>query len=115
MPAAAAEIAVPFPLSTPVTVVLRVIAGVVVAVATVPASPLADTTDVEVTVPDEPVADRVSVPPRATVPPPEIPDPLAIVIELFARLAFDTGKSACKVVTAAFRSRMYCATALSSM
>ncbi len=43
--------AVPLPLSKPVTVVLNVIAGVVVAVATVPARPLAETTDTLVTVP----------------------------------------------------------------
>jgi len=47
----AAEIAVPFPLRTPVTVVERVIAGVVVAVTTVPARPFAVVTDTEVTVP----------------------------------------------------------------
>jgi hypothetical protein len=35
----------------PVTVVVKVIAGVDVAVATVPAKPLFDTTDTEVTVP----------------------------------------------------------------
>jgi len=46
------EIAVPLPDNTPVMVVERVIAGVVVAVATVPANPLALTTDTEVTVPD---------------------------------------------------------------
>jgi hypothetical protein len=41
-------------LTTPVTVVDKVIAGVVVAVATVPAKPLADTTDALVTVPEPP-------------------------------------------------------------
>ena len=46
------EIAVPFPDNTPVAVVVRVIAGVVVAVATVPAKPFALTTDTEVTVPE---------------------------------------------------------------
>ena len=51
MPLVAALIAVPLPFSTPVMVVESVIAGVVVAVATVPFSPLADTTDTEVTVP----------------------------------------------------------------
>ena len=39
------------PLRTPVTLVVRVMAGVVVAVATVPAKPLADTTETLVTVP----------------------------------------------------------------
>ena len=48
----AAEIAVPLPLRMPVMVVLRVIAGVLVAVATVPAKPLAETTETEVTVPE---------------------------------------------------------------
>jgi len=47
----AALIAVPFPLRTPVIVVVRVIAGVVVAVATVPANPFAVTTETLVTVP----------------------------------------------------------------
>lgn len=48
----AAEIAVPLPCRMPVMVVESVMAGVVVAVATVPASPLADTTETEVTVPE---------------------------------------------------------------
>ena len=43
--------AVPLPLSKPVIVVVKVMAGVVVAVATVPAKPLAETTDTLVTVP----------------------------------------------------------------
>ena len=51
MPLVAALIAVPLPFSSPVMVVDSVIAGVVVAVATVPASPLADTTDTLDTVP----------------------------------------------------------------
>ena len=42
----------PLPLSKPVIVVVSVIAGVVVAVATVPAKPLADTTEALVTVPE---------------------------------------------------------------
>ena len=41
----------PLPFSKPVMVVVRVMAGVVVAVATVPAKPLAETTDTAVTVP----------------------------------------------------------------
>jgi hypothetical protein len=51
VPLVAALIAVPSPFSTPVTVVESVTAGVVVAVATVPARPLADTTDTLETVP----------------------------------------------------------------
>ena len=51
MPLVAALIAVPLPLSTPVIVVDSVMAGVVVAVATVPARPFADTTETLVTVP----------------------------------------------------------------
>ena len=51
MPDTAALIAVPLPLSNPVTVVRSVIAGVVVAVATVPARPFADTTDTLLTEP----------------------------------------------------------------
>lgn len=47
----AAAMAVPLPYSTPVMLVERVMAGVVVEVATVPANPLADTTDTLVTVP----------------------------------------------------------------
>ncbi len=48
----AALMAVPFPAKTGLfTVVERVIAGVVVAVATVPASPFAETTETDVTVP----------------------------------------------------------------
>jgi hypothetical protein len=39
------------PFNIPVTVVVKVIAGVEVAVATVPAKPLFDTTETEVTVP----------------------------------------------------------------
>ena len=51
MPLVAALIAVPLPFNSPVIVVESVIAGVVVAVATVPANPLADTTETLVTVP----------------------------------------------------------------
>ena len=66
MPLVAALMAVPLPLSKPVMVVESVIAGVVVAVATVPASPLADTTDTDVTVPVA-AADHVGVPAPALV------------------------------------------------
>ena len=51
MPEAAADKAVPLPFTMPVTVVVNVMAGVVVGVATVPANPLALTTEVDVTVP----------------------------------------------------------------
>ena len=51
MPAVAAEIAVPLPLRIPVIVVEIVIAGVEEAVATVPAKPLPEVTDTELTVP----------------------------------------------------------------
>lgn len=47
----AADMAVPFPDKMPVTVVEIVIAGVLVAVATLPANPLAETTETLVTVP----------------------------------------------------------------
>ena len=57
MPEVAAEIAVPLPFSSPVTVVDRVMAGVVVAVATVPARPFAETTETDWTVPDVPASD----------------------------------------------------------
>ena len=49
----------------PVILVVNVIAGVVVAVATLPAKPLADTTETLVTVPDKPV----STPPDRVKPP----------------------------------------------
>ena len=52
MPEVAAEIAVPLPLSKPVMLVVSVMAGVVVDVATVPAKPLAETTDTAVTLPE---------------------------------------------------------------
>jgi len=58
----AAEIAVPLPCSIPVMVVDKVIAGVVVGFATVPARPLADTTDTVVTVPDPPPGGEAQVP-----------------------------------------------------
>jgi hypothetical protein len=61
VPEAAALIAVPFPFSKPLTVVLSVIAGVVVAVATVPANPFAVTTDTLCTVPVEAPDDASSV------------------------------------------------------
>ena len=62
MPALAALIAVPLPLSKPVIDVVSVIAGVVVALATVPAKPLAETTLTVVTVPEPPPLNSVSVP-----------------------------------------------------
>lgn len=46
--------AVPLPLRIPVTVVERVIAGVVVGLATVPENPFAETTETESTVPVPP-------------------------------------------------------------
>ena len=51
MPLVAALIAVPLPFNSPVIVVESVMAGVVVLVATVPAKPLAVTTETLVTVP----------------------------------------------------------------
>ena len=64
MPLVAALIAVPLPFNTPVTVVDSVNAGVAPP-ELLPASPLADTTDTLVTVPDVPVKvplDRVKPP-----------------------------------------------------
>lgn len=61
MPEVAALIAVPFPFSNPVTVVLNVIAGVVVAVATVPANPFPVVTDTLCTVPNTLLAAASSV------------------------------------------------------
>ena len=51
MPATAALMAVPLALSTPVMLVESVMAGVLVGLATVPAKPLALTTDTVVTEP----------------------------------------------------------------
>jgi len=69
----AAEMAVPLPCRMPVTVVESVIAGVLVAVATVPANPLADTTETLVTVPPEPLgaAHVPSARKKLVVPPPD--------------------------------------------
>ena len=61
MPDTAAETAVPLPLRRPETDVDSVMAGVVVLVATVPAKPLAETTETLVTVPPPPVT-AASVP-----------------------------------------------------
>ena len=62
MPAVAALIAVPLPFRTPVMLVVSVIAGVEVAVATVPAKPFAVTTETVVTVPDPLIVPGVYVP-----------------------------------------------------
>ena len=51
----------PSPFNNPVTLVLNVIAGVVDAFATVPANPLAETTDTLVTDP-EPADEKLNVP-----------------------------------------------------
>ena len=51
---AAAARFVPLPVKIPLIEVPNVIAGVVVALATVPVNPLADTTETEVTVPEPP-------------------------------------------------------------
>ena len=67
MLATAADMAVPLPFSKPVMVVVRVMAGVVVAVATVPAKPLAETTDTLVTVPLVAGLAQVGAPPVVAV------------------------------------------------
>jgi len=54
VPAVAAEIAVPLPFKSPVMLVVIVIAGVVVAVATLPPKPFAETMEAVVTVPEPP-------------------------------------------------------------
>jgi hypothetical protein len=59
----AALIAVPLPCRIPVTVVDRVIAGVELALATVPAKPLADTTETLVTVPEVAGGAQAGIPP----------------------------------------------------
>ena len=69
----AAEIAVPLPFSTPVMVVDKVMAGVEVAVATVPAKPLADTTETVVTVPDVAGAELVQAVPLLVSTLPAVP------------------------------------------
>jgi hypothetical protein len=61
VPETAAEIAVPLPFNTPVIDVEIVIAGVVVAFATVPANPFADVTETVETVPEAPVEDASNV------------------------------------------------------
>ena len=68
---------------------VSVIAGVVVDVATVPAKPLADTTDTLVTVPPDPVADNVPVAklmpdPMVTLLNPPLPLPYRIDVPLVA-------------------------------
>jgi len=83
----AAETAVPFPCKIPVTEVERVIAGVVVAVATVPARPLAETTETDVTVPPPDVLDMVLLPPTVVT---VIPEPPDMVIAPVAELTLDT-------------------------
>lgn len=67
MPADAADSAVPFPFTSPVTVVDSVIAGVVVALATVPARPFADTTETLVTVPVPPLVAAIVIEPAPLV------------------------------------------------
>jgi hypothetical protein len=69
VPDVAAEIEVPFPLITPVTLVVSVIAGVVVGLATVPAKPFADTTEAELTPPPEELI---------TYGEPEVPVPVSV-------------------------------------
>lgn len=85
----AAAKAVPLPYSRPVMLVVSVIAGVVVDVATVPAKPLADTTDTLVTVPPDPVADNVPVAklmpdPMVTLLNPPLPLPYRMDVPLVA-------------------------------
>ena len=59
----------PLPFKSPVTLVVRVMAGVVVAVATVPAKPFAETTDTLVTVPTNALAKVIVPAPLVTVMP----------------------------------------------
>jgi hypothetical protein len=67
--------AVALPLSKPVTVVVSVMAGVVEALATVPAKPFADTTDTEVTEPVPEMVCHVGSPPDTVKTCPEDPIP----------------------------------------
>ena len=62
MPAVAALKAVPLPFTIPLTVVESVIAGVVVAVATVPLRPFAETTETLVTVPEPEAVELMVMP-----------------------------------------------------
>jgi len=75
--------AVPLPLRTPVTDVDKVMAGVDVAVATVPAKPLAETTLVLVTEPDPGPVNAISIEPAPGVmvtPDPAVKDALVKVL-----------------------------------
>ena len=85
----AAAKAVPLPYNSPVMLVVSVIAGVVVEVATVPANPFAETTDTLVTVPPDPVAESVPVEklmpvPMVTLLKPPLPLPYKMDVPLVA-------------------------------
>lgn len=77
MPAVAADSAVPLPFAIPFTDVVNVMAGVVLAVATVPPKPLADTTDAVVIVPPEEfkVAPVKDSPVPSVISATEVPEP----------------------------------------
>ena len=79
----------PLPYKMPEMLVVSVIAGVVVGFATVPAKPLADTTETVVTEPPEPVADSVPAAkltpePIVTLLNPPVPLPYRIDVPLVA-------------------------------
>ena len=98
-PTVTAEIAVPLPCSNPVMLVVKVMAGVVVAVATVPANPFADVTETEVTVP-VPADAHVPSPLKSVLDdgvPVTIPTAVALLNRLLADAVLPAGK-----VTAVF-------------
>ena len=98
---------VPFPFKIPETVVDKVIAGVVVEVATVPAKPLADTMDAVVTVP--PLPADVNIPPDKLKPDPIVIDsilpvnavllPNSVLVDIVCILANVTALFAIVVAT----------------
>jgi len=96
----AAEIAVPLPERIPVMLVVSVIAGVEVAVATVPANPLVVTTETDVTVPVPPGVPHVPSPRQNVVPEAPVPE-LRLVVGRFPTTPVESGSPVAFVRTPA--------------